>query len=428
MTALSLYRAGTHLAAPFLSGLLRRRLANGKEDPDRIAERHGVPSQPRPDGPLIWLHAASVGESLSALSLISRLLALHPDAHILVTTGTVTSARLLATRLPERSFHQFFPLDVPGWGRRFIDHWRPDLVLWMESELWPNMLGELRRRGVPMALVNARMSEASFANWRRVPGAAAALLDNFAICFAQSDAQADRLRRLGAREVVCFGNLKYSAEPLPANDGDLITLRTLLAGREILLWASTHDGEEAIAGALHRELRRDHANLLTVIVPRHPARAEEIAAALTATGLGVRRRSQGDAVDAADDIYIADTMGELGLFYRVAKLAVVGGSFVPHGGHNPLEPAQLGCAVLFGADMSNFQSVADELTDAHAAIACADAAALETATRHLLADEPERTALARSAKTVADAHRDVVDRIVEYMAPLRAQLPSRHAS
>ena len=161
---------------------------------------------------------------------------------------------------------------------------------------------------------------------------------------------------------------------------------------------------------------------------RHPARGTEIAGALTAMGLRVKRRSKGDTVEADDDIYIADTMGELGLFYRVAELAVVGGSFVPHGGHNPLEPAQLGCAVLFGADMSNFQSVADALTDAQAAIACADAAALETAARSLLADETERAALARSAKTVADAHRDVVDRIVAYMAPLRAQLPSRPAS
>ena len=428
MTALSLYRAGTRLAAPFLSRLLRRRLAAGKEDPERIAERHGVPSRPRPDGPLIWLHAASVGESLSALSLISRLLALHPEAHILVTTGTVTSARLLATRLPERSFHQFFPLDVPGWGRRFVDHWRPDLVLWMESELWPNILGELRRRGIPTALVNARMSAASFANWRRFPGAAAALLDNFSICFAQSEAQAARLRQLGAREVLCPGNLKYSAAPLPAADGDLAALRTLFACREVLLWASTHDGEEGIAGDLHRRLRGVFPALLTAIVPRHPARAEEIARDLRNAGFRVKRRSLGDTIEPADDIYLADTMGELGLFYRTAELAVIGGSFVPHGGHNPLEAAQLDCAVLHGPDMSNFQAVSDELTGARAAIGCADADALEAAARHLLMDEPERTALARAAKAVADAHRDVVDRIVVQLAPLRAALAKRSRS
>ncbi|MEM9683752.1 MAG: glycosyltransferase N-terminal domain-containing protein, partial [Pseudomonadota bacterium] len=194
MTALTIYRAGTHLAAPLLGRLLKRRIAAGKEDPERIAERRGQPSRSRPDGPLVWLHAASVGESLSALSLIERLLDLHPALHILVTTGTVTSAQLLATRLPDRSFHQFVPLDVPGWGRRFIDHWRPDLVLWMESELWPNLLGELNRRETPVVLVNARMSAGSFANWQRFPGIADSLLANFAVCLAQSEAQADRLR------------------------------------------------------------------------------------------------------------------------------------------------------------------------------------------------------------------------------------------
>jgi 3-deoxy-D-manno-octulosonic-acid transferase len=428
MTALALYRAGTRLAAPYLRGLLRRRLAAGKEDPERLAERQGEPSRPRPDGPLIWLHAASVGESLSALSLIRRLLDLHPDVHILVTTGTVTSARLLATRLPPRSFHQFFPLDVPGWGRGFLDHWRPDLVLWMESELWPNMLGELRHRNVPIALVNARMSAGSFANWRRLPGAAATLLRSFAICFAQSEAQAERLRRLGAREVLYLGNLKYSADPLPADADALAALRASLDGRDVLLWASTHEGEEDIAGALHKRLRTDHPTLLTVIVPRHPARAAAVAGDLSQAGLRVALRSRGDAVTADTDIYLADTMGELGLFYRIAEIAVVGNSFGHDGGHNPLEPAQLDCAVLFGPGMANFQAVVDEMIAAGAAIACADEAALETALRRLLADDAARTALARAAKTVADAQRDVVDHILERLAPLRARLASRSAS
>lgn len=428
MTALTLYRAGTCLAAPFLNHLLRRRLSAGKEDPARLDERKGIPARPRPDGPLIWLHAASVGESLSALSLISKLLSAHPDLHILVTTGTVTSANLLATRLPDRSFHQFVPLDVPAWCRRFVDHWRPDLVLWMESELWPNMLREVRRRDTDIVLVNARMSAASFTNWRRFPSVATSLLDNFSICFAQSEEQAERLRDLGGRDVVCLGNLKFSADPLPAQDVDLAALRTLLAGRRLVLWSSTHDGEERIAGALHNKLRKDHSDLLTVIVPRHPARAEGIAGELGAAGLAIKRRSSADRIEAADDIYLADTMGELGLFYRVADIAIVGGSFVPHGGHNPLEPAQLGCAVLFGADMANFQAVSDELQQAQAAISCADETVLEAGVRRLLADTAETTALATAAKSVADAHRDVVDRIVDRLAPFRAALSKRHAS
>jgi len=281
---------------------------------------------------------------------------------------------------------------------------------------------------VPMALVNARMSAGSFANWRRLRGTAAVLLRSFAICIAQSEAQAERLRRLGAREVLCFGNLKYSADPLPADADDLAALRTLLAGRDVLLWASTHAGEERVAGDLHKRLRTDHPALLTVIVPRHPARAAEIAGALGDAGLRVKLRSRGDTIDAADDLYLADTMGELGLFYRNTALAVIGASFGHDGGHNPLEAAQLDCAVLFGPGMANFQAVADELTAAHAAVSCADIDALETTVRRLLADETERAALARAAKAVAEKHRDVVDRVVEHLPPLRTRRAARPPS
>jgi 3-deoxy-D-manno-octulosonic-acid transferase len=417
MTAHILYRAATRLARPFLNDLIRRRTAEGKEDPERVAERRGIPSRPRPEGPLVWLHAASVGEAQSALSLIAKLLASDASLSILVTTGTVTSARLLASRLPERSFHQFVPLDVPGWVGGFLDHWRPDLALWMESELWPNMLTGLRRRGIPAVLINARMSALSFAKWRRAAPIARSLLACFDLCLAQSDGQADRLRRLGAGNVSCLGNLKFSAAPLPAAAAELAALEPALRNRTVLLFASTHDGEERIAGDIHRRLRRDHAALLTVIVPRHPIRAEDIARDLRALGLGVKRRSLKEAVMERDDVYLADTMGELGLFYRLADLAVIGGSLVPHGGHNPLEAAQLDCAVLYGPDMANFQAVAEELGQAGAAVACADAAALEAAVQRLLDDDGARLALAHAAKAVADAHRDVVDRVLESLQP-----------
>lgn len=427
MTALTLYRAGTRLAAPLLGRLLKRRLAAGKEDPDRIAERRGEPSRPRPQGPLVWLHAASVGESLSALSLIERLLGLHPALHILVTTGTVTSAQLLATRLPTRSFHQFVPLDVPGWGRRFIDHWRPDLVLWMESELWPNLLGELHRRETPVVLVNARMSAGSYANWRRFPGIAESLLENFAVCLAQSESQADRLRRLGARDVACLGNLKFSADPLPADKPALADLERQTAGRALLLWASTHEGEERLAGRVHRRLRADRPDLLTIVVPRHPSRGDTVNEQLASMPLHVKRRSLGEAIEPADDIYLADTIGEMGLFYRLAEIAVIGNSFGIGGGHNPLEPAQLGCAILHGPDMANFQAVAVELRQKKAAITCDDEDAVVSAVTRLFAAPEDRATLAEAAKRVADAHRDAVDRIVERLAPYRDRLGVRPA-
>lgn len=426
MTALALYRAATRLARPFLNDLIRRRIAKGKEDPDRVAERRGVPSRPRPEGPLIWVHAASVGEAQSALSLIKRLIASDARPSVLVTTGTVTSARLLADRLPERSFHQFVPIDLPGWVGDFLDHWRPDLALWIESELWPNMLTGLRRRGVPVMLINASMSARSFEKWRRVAPVAKSLLACFDFCLAQSEEQAERLRRLGAQTVDCVGNLKYSADPLPADPSAMAALEPALHGRPVVLFASTHEGEERIAGAIHARLRRAHPALLTVIVPRHPVRGGDIARALGAQGLAVKRRSANESVTAADDVYLADTMGELGLFYRVADLAVIGNSFGHEEGHNPLEAAQLDCAVLYGPGMADFRAVVRQLGEADAAISCADAADLEAQIGRLLGDEAARLALARRARAVADAHRDVVDRVLARLAPHLDRLADRY--
>ncbi len=426
MTALALYRAATRLARPFLNDLIRRRIAEGKEDPDRVAERRGVPSRPRPEGPLVWLHAASVGEAQSALSLIRRLLASPAGPSVLVTTGTVTSARLLASRLPKGSFHQFVPIDFPAWVGDFLDHWRPDLALWIESELWPNMLTGLKRRGVPIVLLNASMSMRSYEKWRRVAPVARSLLDCFDFCLAQSDEQADRLRRLGARTVDCLGNLKYSADPLPADASAMAALELALRGRSVLLFASTHEGEERMAGAIHARLRRGHPDLLTVIVPRHPVRAADIARDLAAQGLAIVRRSLGEMPGKDADIYLADTMGELGLFYRLAELAVIGNSFGHEEGHNPLEAAQLNCAVLYGPGMADFRAVVQELGRARAAISCGDAADLEAQIGRLLEDDGARLALARAAKAVADANRDVVDRVIARLGPHLDRLTDRY--
>lgn len=417
MVGLALYRGITAVAAPAVDLLLKRRLARGKEDPDRLPERRGIPSQDRPAGPLVWLHAASVGEAQSALALIDAILAARPAMSVLVTTGTVTSARLLAKRLPPRSLHQFVPVDCPGWVGRFLDHWRPDLALWIESEIWPNLLAETGKRSIPAILVNGRMSARTFANWRRVAGLAQSLLANFDLCLAQSEEQAERLRRLKAPAVDCVGNLKFSAAALPVDDAQLLKLQEETASRPLWLAASTHPGEESIAADLHHTLKSRHPNLLTVIVPRHPARGAEIARALREQGLAVIQRSEGAAMTDGEDIYLADTMGELGLFYRLAPVAFVGGSMAQHGGHNPLEPAQLGCAVLYGPDMTNFQTVADVLEHKRGAVRCADAGALARAVDALLTDTARREAQADAAKSVADENRDVVDRVYTILAP-----------
>jgi len=355
--AATIWRWAAALLAPALRLHLRRRAARGKEIAERIPERFGHRAA-RPPGRLLWLHAASVGETLSILPLLGPLLARDPGLSVLVTTGTVTSAKLLAQRIPARLagrvLHRFVPLDVPRWTGRFLDGWRPDAAVFVESELWPNLLAAAAARDIPLGLVNARMSVRSARWWARAPGFAREVLGRFRLVMAQSAADAARLNALGGA-ASCPGNLKYAADPLPVDDAELARLRALTAGRPVWLAASTHPGEEVLAITAHRRLAADHAGLLTLIVPRHPERGAEVAA--LAAGLPVARRAEGADPGPEVALYVADTLGELGLFYRLAALAFVGGSLVPHGGQNPLEPARLGCPVLAGPHTWNFAEI-----------------------------------------------------------------------
>ena len=282
--ALALYRGATTAAAPAIRGYLRRRARNGKEDPDRMAERFGVASTPRPEGPLVWIHAASVGESRSMLSVIERLRAERPAVTILMTTGTVSSARMLTDLLPAGVIHQFVPVDRVAWVRRFLDHWRPDLALWVESEFWPNLLVEADARNVPLVLLNARMSARSYRGWERFSGVIANLLNRFDLCMAQSEETAERLRALGAAHVDCPGNLKFAAAPLPYDAGELAKMSAEIGDRPVWLAASTHPGEEELIADAHHRLAERRQNLLTVVVPRHAGRGPEIAEMLAARG------------------------------------------------------------------------------------------------------------------------------------------------
>jgi 3-deoxy-D-manno-octulosonic-acid transferase len=417
MSALALYRGITKIASPVAWLLLRRRLARGKEDGARIMERQGAASVPRPDGPLAWLHAASVGEAQSALVLIARLIEENPALTVLVTTGTVTSAQHMKERLPARAFHQFLPLDCPQWVARFLDHWRPDFAIWMESELWPNLVSETAARGIPAFLVNARMSSASFQAWCRLDGMARRLLSGFALCLAQTEDQAERLRQLGARNVSCLGNLKYSAAPLAHDPAELDALQAEIGTRPVWVAASTHDGEELMASNAHIALLADIPELLTVIVPRHPNRAAQIHTLLSQRGHRCARRSTGDAITRGTGIYIADTLGELGLFYRLARIAFIGGSMGGHGGHNPLEAAQLDCAVLHGPDMANFQSVSDSLLVVDGAEIVTSAPELAAAVRALLEDRNLLTQRIAAAADVAETNRGVIERVYEALRP-----------
>lgn len=413
----TLYRSLTTLGGPAVRLYLDRRRQAGKEDPRRRGERLGHPDRARPDGPLVWIHAASVGEANSVLALIARLVALPAGPAVLMTTGTVTSAELMARRLPDGAFHQYIPVDLPDAAARFLDHWRPDLVLWTESEIWPNLLTAIRERGVPAALVNARLSARSFRRWQLAPGFASSLLSTFRVTLAQSEGDAERLRQLGAAAAT-VGNLKYSAEPPPAGDEALTALRAAVGDRPVWLFASSHPGEDEIAAAVHTRLAGRIDGLLTMVVPRHAHRGADILALLRGRGMAASRRGEGALPAAGDHVYVADTMGELGAFYRLAPVVCMGGSFVPHGGQNPLEPAMLGCAVLYGPHMWNFAEIAGQLEAAGGSMPVADPGALADGAGRLLADGDLRTRLVSAATGVTEHNRRALDRVLDALDPL----------
>jgi 3-deoxy-D-manno-octulosonic-acid transferase len=413
----------TRLLAPLLPFYLRRRVAKGKEIAERLAERQGHGAA-RPQGRLIWCHAASNGETLSLLPLLEALAKQDPALSFLVTTGTVTSARLLEQRLsPElapRTQHRFLPLDVPRWVARFLEGWRPDLAVIVESELWPNTLAAAGRQGVPLALINARMSARSAQSWGWAAGFARALLGRFALILAQTEADAARFSALAGREVPCWGNLKYAAPPLPADSPELARLSAAWVGRPVWLAASTHPGEDEIIIAAHRLLAGDHPGLLTVIVPRHPPRGPDITA--LAGDLPVARRGAGQDAGQGVAVYVADTLGELGLFYRLARVALIGGSLVPHGGQNPLEAARLGCPILIGPHHFNFSEIIKRLSAAHALVETPDgpgaAQALAAQVALLLADPRKGQAMAGAAAALAQDQAGLPGRIATSLLPL----------
>ena len=411
------------LLAPLLPLYLRRRIAKGKEIAERLPERQGHGAA-RPPGRLVWCHAASNGETLSLLPLLEALAKQDPALSFLVTTGTVTSARLLEQRLsPElapRTQHRFLPLDVPRWVARFLAGWRPDLAVIVESELWPNMLAAAEAERVPMALINARMSARSAKAWGWAPGFARGLLGRFGLILAQTEADAARFWALAGREVPCWGNLKYAAPPLPADAAELNRLSTAWAGRPVWLAASTHPGEDEIILSAHRLLAPAHPGLLTVIVPRHPPRGPDIAG--LAGDLPVARRGAGQEAGAGVAVYVADTLGELGLFYRLARVALIGGSLVPHGGQNPLEAARLGCPIITGPHHFNFSEIIARLSAAHGLVETPDgpsaAQALAAHVARLLADPAAGQAMAGAAEALAQDQAGLPGRIATSLLPL----------
>lgn len=401
--ALALYLAATSAAAPLARLLLRRRLKAGKEHPERWRERLGHAGLARPEGPLLWFHAASVGESLSILPLLSRLSSERADLAMLVTSGTVTSARLLAERLPAGAMHQFAPVDTGRAVDRFLAHWRPDVAVWIESEIWPRLVWSVGRRGIPALLLNARMGSRSRRRWSRLRRAAGELFGVFDYVQAQDRETAQALTLLGVApdRLHLAGSIKQSAPPLPCDAAELLRFREALEGRFVWVAASTHPGEEELAIAAHRVVLAAEPGALLILAPRHPTRGDDVAALLDRSGLAWLRRGAGTP-EAAASVYLADTLGELGLWYRLGRAAFVGGSMGGIGGHNPYEPIALGVPVLHGPETGNF-------ADVYAVLAQAEGALCITSERELgdavlgLTDARAAEALNRRAAAVVAA-------------------------
>src|SRR6185295_16290840 len=376
----------TRLAGPFAGLVLKRRLKRGKEDSTRVSERRGIPSLRRPKGPLVWVHGASVGEIMSVFPLLERIRA--SGCVVLLTSGTVTAARLAEDRLPVGILHQFSPIDVPSYVKRFLDHWKPDLVLLAESEFWPNVITQGAERGIPFVLINGRLSQRSFDRWKRLRKTATALLSRMDLILAQEHDDARRLTALGAPRVFTTGNLKFDVPPPPADSLALTALDRSLLKRTVVLATSTHQGEEAMIIEAHRRLRRKMPGLMTIIAPRHPDRGREIVEIAEESGLVAVMRSRGHLPDRGTEIYVADTIGELGLFYRLAPIVFVGGSLVKRGGQNPIEPAKLDSAILHGPYVANFTAIYAELNRQRGAATVNDVDSLTTSIQRLL-DDPD---------------------------------------
>ena len=417
---LRFYRRLSVAMVPLAPALIKRRLKQGKEDPARIGERRGMSRDVRPHGPLVWIHGASVGEVLAAAGLIEKLRALN--IRILLTSGTVTSAAIVAKRFPTDIIHQYVPYDSPRYVARFLDHWRPSLALFIESDLWPNLILSSAARRLPMVLINGRMSHRSFPRWRRVTATISALLGRFDVCLAQSDVDAERFSALGSRNVVTTGNLKLDVPAPPADAAKLERLMSVTRGRPIIVAASTHPGEEELLLAAHRALAGFFPSLLSVIVPRHAHRGEAIARTISASGLQVRLRSREELPTAATDIYLADTMGELGLFYRLAPIVFMGGSLVEHGGQNPIEAIKLGASIVHGPHVFNFTDVYEALDDAGGARRADTQEALVKQLGQLLADPVARESSVAASERVVEQLGGALDRTLAALEPYLLQL------
>jgi 3-deoxy-D-manno-octulosonic-acid transferase len=411
--SLTLYQRLTPYLEKGVLAYVRHRIKKGKEDPIRLTERFGQASVPRPSGSVIWFHGASVGEAVSLLPLLERIRREFPHITPLVTTGTVNAARVMTKLMPEGCIHQFIPIDIPAWINAFLDHWQPDIGVFVESEFWPNLILTSQARSIPLYLINATMSEKSYKSWRRFPSVIDHLLSCFELVLAQSKATAKHFKDLGVApsKVRVFGNLKFAASPLKCDLKELKKLQSTLKGRHIWVAASTHSGEETLVADIHQTIKKSLPNVLTIVIPRHPLRGDDIARELTDKGLEVARRSKGEKIQVSTDIYLVDTIGELGLFYRLSDVAFIGGTFVPIGGHNPIEAVLLDCAVIWGPHTHKQTEICDVLGPAASAVSIKEE--LASTVQQLLVNETLRNEKIVLGHELVIAQAHILDYVID---------------
>ena len=415
---LAAYMAATALADNWAARKLNRRASLGKEDPERIEERFGRPSHARPNGPLAWFHAASVGESLSVLELISQIKSEHPDLTLLVTTGTKSSAQLLETRLPKGIIHQYIPVDTKTAVTSFLDHWRPDIAIWTESEFWPRLMVQTHARDVPMLLINGRISQKTAQSWKWARGMSNSLLNLFSLLQVQSQEIADRFVKIGAPgdRITVTGSLKAGAIALPHDVNERKTIQKMIGTRPVWFAGSTHEGEEETIADAHKVLRKRRPELLLILAPRHPERLEDICAIFEARQLSFAIRSRREPISSQTEVYIADSFGEMGLWYRLSPVSFVGGSLAQVGGHNPFEPAALGSAILHGPHVENFADIYQRLSDGKASHLVQTPDSLADAVDRYL--QPDQAAiLATAAWEVSSEGSGVTDTVLTELRP-----------
>lgn len=414
----TLYRLLSRPAQPLVTAYFKRRAQLGKEDSARLGERFGFASRPRPEGNLTWIHASGLTEAMAALPLVTRLRMERKDLHILITTSTVPSAELLISALPAGVSHQYLPADIPPYVNRFLKYWRPNLALWIETGFWPYLLHRVGAMGIPLILLNGRMSDRAFRWWRRIPQLIRHTLSQFTMCLAGSPEDAHRLRTLGAPVVEEAGNLKFSAPPLAADTTELNRLAEIIGRRPRWLAAHLHPSDEDSVLTAHRWLLDRVPDLLTVIVPRHPRHANQIVTHALRQGLRVARRSLGQLPDRSITLYLADTIGEMGLWYRLCSVVFIGGSLAKEGGHSPLEAARLSCAILTGPNTGAHTEIYTAMHLFGAARQVEDEEVLTEQLNALLFDEPGLArAMGQAAEEFAENRSPALNQVMERLEP-----------